>query len=228
MLPAPHAEANDERLAQPSATGPRAEAHRKTGRSILTRMHDTTMLIQLAMSASADVMKRAAAADLVTIGYAADAIAERVLAGASLFTFGNGGSATDAEHFAAEILGRFARDRRPLAAHALTSDSATLTAIANDYGYDEVFARQLRGLAKPADVCVGISTSGESINVVKGLQAARDTGALTIALSGRDGGPVASAASIAIVIAERDTARIQEVHRTIIHAICQVVESRLA
>jgi D-sedoheptulose 7-phosphate isomerase len=168
-----------------------------------------------------------ASADVGAIVRAADAIAERVLGGATLYTFGNGGSAADSEHFAAEVLGRFARDRRPLAAHALTADSATLTAIANDYGYEEVFARQLRGLARPADVCVGISTSGESINVVKGLQAARDKGALTIALSGRAGGAIAAAAEIAIVVPEQHTGRIQEVQRTIIHAICEVVESRL-
>ena len=194
---------------------------------ILSAVSETMTLIRTALRAGADAMSRAAGADVSSIASAADAIAERVLAGGTLFTFGNGGSATDAEHFAAEILGRFARDRRPLAAHALTADSATVTAIGNDYGFEEIFARQLRGLASPADVCVGISTSGVSENVVRGVTVARERGALTIALSGRDGGPLAAAADIAIVVAEPNTARIQEVQRVIIHAICEVVEARL-
>ena len=184
-------------------------------------------MIRQALKDSAATLARAADTDASRIAQAADAIAERVLAGGTLFTFGNGGSATDAEHFAAEILGRFARDRRPLAAHALTADSATVTAIGNDYGFEEIFARQLRGLASAADVCVGISTSGVSENVVRGVTVARERGALTIALSGRDGGPLAAAADIAIVVAESNTARIQEVQRVIIHAICEVVEARL-
>lgn len=188
---------------------------------------DSLALIQHAFQASAGVMARAAAADLSVVARAADAMAERVLAHGTLFTFGNGGSATDAEHLAAEVLGRFARDRRPLAAHALTADSATLTAIANDYGYEEVFARQLRGLAQPADICVGISTSGVSPNVLKGLQTGRQLGALTISLTGGDGGPIAAASDIAIIAPGENTARIQEVHRVIIHAICEVIEARL-
>ena len=134
-------------------------------------------MIRQALKDSAATLARAADADASRIAKAADAIAERVLAGGTLFTFGNGGSATDAEHFAAEILGRFARDRRPLAAHALTADSATVTAIGNDYGFEEIFARQLRGLASAADVCVGISTSGVSENVVRGVTVARERGA---------------------------------------------------
>jgi len=190
-------------------------------------MSDSLSLITNALRSSADAMSRAAAADLSLIARAADAMAERLLAHGTLFTFGNGGSATDAEHLAAEVLGRFARDRRPLAAHALTADSATLTAIANDYGYDEVFARQLRGLVKAGDVCVGISTSGVSPNVLKGLQTARELGVLAISLTGRDGGPIAAASDIALIVHDQNTARIQEVHRTIIHALCEAVESRL-
>ena len=190
-------------------------------------MSDTLSQIRRSLGASAEAMSRAAAADASVIARATDAIAERVLAGGTLFTFGNGGSATDAEHFAAEVLGRFARDRRPLAAHALTANSAAVTAIANDYGYDEVFARQLRGLASAAHVCVGISTSGESVNVVKGLNVARESGMLAISLTGRSGGPIAAASDIAIIVADQNTAQIQEVHRAIIHAICGVVESKL-
>lgn len=150
-----------------------------------------------------------------------------MLAGGTLFAFGNGGSAADAEHLAAELVGRFGKERRPLAAHALTTSSSSVTAIANDYGFEEVFARQVRGLASAGDVCVGISTSGGSANVVRGIQAGRETGALTIALSGRDGGALAKAAEISIVVAEQNTARIQEVHRAIIHAICEVIEAGL-
>lgn len=190
-------------------------------------MRETEGTIRGILEASAAAIARAAAADLVPAARAADAIAERLLSGGTLFSFGNGGSAADAEHLAAELVGRFGRDRRPLAAHALTTSSSSVTAIANDYGFEEIFARQVRGLASAADVCVGISTSGESANVVRGLQTARELGALAISLIGRDGGPAARASDIAIIVSEQNTARIQEVHRAIIHAICEVVESRL-
>lgn len=190
-------------------------------------MSDSSHLIRRALEAGAGALSRAAAADTSLIARAADAIAERVLADGTLFAFGNGGSAADAEHLAAELVGRFGKDRRPLAAHALTTSSSSVTAIANDYGFEQVFARQVRGLAGAGDVCVGISTSGGSANVIRGLEAARETGALAIALTGRDGGALAKAADIAIVVAEESTARIQEVHRAIIHAICEVIESRL-
>ena len=184
-------------------------------------------MIRSVLLASADAMSRAAATDLSLLAHAADAITARVLAGGTLFAFGNGGSAADAEHLAAELVGRFGKERRPLAAHALTTSSSSLTAIANDYGFAEVFARQVRGLASGADVCVGISTSGGSENVVRGIQAGREIGALTIALTGRDGGQLARAAEIAIIVPEQNTARIQEVHRAIIHAMCEVIEAGL-
>lgn len=194
---------------------------------LVALMSDSLSLIRQALEDSAAALARAADADASRIAVAADAIAERLLAGGTLFAFGNGGSAADAEHLAAELIGRFGKERRPLAAHALTTSSSSVTAIANDYGFEEVFARQVRGLASGADVCVGISTSGESENVLRGILAARERGALTIALSGRDGGRLAAAADIAIVVAESNTARIQEVQRAIIHAICEVVEARL-
>lgn len=190
-------------------------------------MSDTLSLIQNALSSSAQALSRAATADASIIARAADAITSRVLAGGTLFAFGNGGSAADAEHLAAELVGRFGKERRPLAAHALTTSSSSVTAIANDYGFDEVFARQVRGLASAGDVCVGISTSGGSENVVRGIQAGREAGALTIALAGRDGGALAKRAEISIVVAEENTARIQEVHRAIIHGICEVIEAGL-
>lgn len=190
-------------------------------------MSDSIALVRHALENSAAAMARAAAADIALLSRAADAIAERVLSDGTLFAFGNGGSAADAEHLAAELIGRFGKERRPLAAHALTTSSSSVTAIANDYGFDEIFARQVRGLAGARDVCVGISTSGGSANVIRGVEAARENGALAIVLTGRDGGALARAADLAIVVPEQNTARIQEVHRAIIHAICEVVEARL-
>ena len=190
-------------------------------------MSDSSLLIRRALEEGAAALSRASRSDLAALTRAADAMTSRVLSGGTVFAFGNGGSAADAEHLAAELVGRFGKERRPLAAHALTTSSSSLTAIANDYGFEEVFARQVRGLASGADVCVGISTSGGSENVVRGIQAGREVGALTIALTGRDGGALAKAAEISIVVAEENTARIQEVHRAIIHAICEVIEAEL-
>ena len=190
-------------------------------------MSETTFLVRRALTASAEATARAVGSTLPQVVRAAEAIAERLFAAGKLLSFGNGGSAADAEHLAAELVGRFERDRRPLAAYALTTPSSSVTAIANDYGFEEIFARQIRGLASDRDVCVGISTSGESANVVRALQAGRDVGALAISLTGRDGGPAAKASDIAIIVPEQNTARIQEVHRTIIHALCEVIEARL-
>jgi D-sedoheptulose 7-phosphate isomerase len=188
---------------------------------------DTLSTLRHTLFASGEALNRAAASDLTALARAAETIAERVLAGATLFAFGNGGSAADAEHLAAELVGRFGKERRPLAAHALTTSSSSVTAIANDYGFDEVFARQVRGVVRAGDVCVGISTSGESANVIRGLEAARERGAATIALTGRGGGRLAQVSDIAIIVTEQTAGRIQEVHRAVIHAICEVVEGRL-
>ncbi len=152
------------------------------------------------------------------------AIRESHAAGGTVLIFGNGGSAADAQHMAAELVGRFARERRALAAIALTADTSLLTAIGNDYGFDRVFVRQIDGLGRPGDVAVAISTSGGSANVVRGLEAARARGLRTIALTGRDGGAVGAAAEIHINVPDASTARVQEVHRTLIHAICELVE----
>lgn len=143
--------------------------------------------------------------------------------GGKLITFGNGGSAADAQHFAAELLGHFRRDRQPLPAIALTTDSSTLTAIANDYEYADVFARQVRGTARPGDVVVGITTSGRSENVLRGIAAARDAGAVTVALTGRagDGGRLAEHL---LAVPSDDTARIQEMHILLIHLISEIVD----
>lgn len=140
---------------------------------------------------------------------------------------GNGGSASDALHFAGEIVGRYQKERNPWSAIALNADAATMTAIANDYGYDEVFARQAQGHVKQGDVFVGISTSGNSENVLKACRIAEEQGAVTIALLGRDGGKINGVADYPIIIPCNITARIQECHILLIHIICEIVEEKL-
>ena len=144
-----------------------------------------------------------------------------------ILLFGNGGSAADAQHIAAEFVCRFSRDRDPLPAIALTTDTSALTAIANDYGFERVFARQVEALCQPGDAVIAISTSGRSPNVIAGIEAARVRGARTIGLMGGDGGSMVAAVDFPIVIPTNVTARIQECHITVGHLICEVVESLL-
>jgi D-sedoheptulose 7-phosphate isomerase len=155
---------------------------------------------------------------------AARMLAESLHAGGKVLLFGNGGSAADAQHLAAEFVNRFQVERHPLAAIALTTDTSILTAIANDYDFLEVFAKQVRALGRPGDVAVGISTSGSSGNVVRGLAEARRLGLKTLALSGREGGSVAAQADVALTVRSRNTPRIQEVHITIGHVLCDLVD----
>jgi D-sedoheptulose 7-phosphate isomerase len=158
---------------------------------------------------------------------AAAAITVALEAGGKLLVFGNGGSAADAQHMAAEFVGRFQRERAAMAAIALTADTSVVTSLANDYTFDWVFARQIEALARTGDVALGISTSGGSPNVLTALEAANARGMTTIALTGRDGGAIGKAATIHINVDHASTARIQEVHRTVIHAICELVEGSL-
>jgi D-sedoheptulose 7-phosphate isomerase len=158
---------------------------------------------------------------------AAQAMSDALNAGRKLLVFGNGGSASDAQHMSAELVGRFQRERAALPAIALTVDTSILTSIANDYSYKQVFARQIEALGRPGDVVLGISTSGESPNVVAGLQAAKTQGLKTVALTGRDGGSVGRAADIHVNVPDENTARVQEVHRTLIHVMCEVIEGNL-
>ncbi len=155
---------------------------------------------------------------------AAQAMSDALQAGKKLLVFGNGGSASDAQHMSAELVGRFQRERAAMAAIALTTDTSILTSIANDYSYKQVFARQVEALGQAGDVAFGISTSGDSPNVVLALQVARARGLKTIALTGRDGGSVGSAADIHVNVPDQNTARVQEVHRTLIHVMCEVIE----
>ena len=158
------------------------------------------------------------------ISEASQIINNCILSGNKLFLFGNGGSAADAQHIAAEFTGRFVIERRPLPAIALTTDTSAITAIGNDYGYDIVFERQVEALANKGDVLIGISTSGNSPNVLKALKVGKEKGCLTVGLSGRDGGKMNALCDKNIVVPSNTTARIQEVHILIGHIFCSCVD----
>jgi D-sedoheptulose 7-phosphate isomerase len=147
--------------------------------------------------------------------------------GRTVYFFGNGGSAADAQHLAAEFVNRFRVERRALPALALTTDTSTLTAIANDSSFDRVFARQIEAFGRPDDVAVGISTSGESPNVIAGIRQARQQGLVTIGFSGGDGGALLRESDHCIVVPSKTTARIQELHLIAGHAICDIVEQEI-
>jgi len=147
--------------------------------------------------------------------------------GHKVLLFGNGGSATDAAHIAAEFVGRYKRERKPLPAIALATDIAAITCIANDYGFDELFARQVRAHGQQGDIAIGISTSGNSPNVLKGIEAARECGLITIAWTGGTGGKLAGLVDHPFVVPSTVTARIQESHITLGHVLCELVEETL-
>jgi len=190
-------------------------------------MSTDAAIVRAIFDGAVDAHRRFADERLDVTVRAADAVAQSLAAGGQLLAFGNGGSAADAQHLVAELVGRFERDRRPFAAVALTADSSVLTTIGNDYGYEQIFARQIVGLGRRGDIAFAISTSGRSPNVALALDAARAHGLITIALTGRDGGPIGANADIHLNVAESSTARTQEVHRTILHALCAIVEKRL-
>jgi len=172
--------------------------------------------------------ERVRAGGLDTAVAAADAIVASLQRGGKVLVFGNGGSAADAAHAAAELVGRFRRERRGFAAIALTADASVLTSVANDYGFDRVFARQIEALGQPGDIAFAITTSGESANAVRALEAARARQLTTIALTGRDGGPAGRLADVHVNVPSESTPRIQEVHRTLLHVICDLVETSLS
>ena len=158
------------------------------------------------------------------------AMTDCLRAGGKIMACGNGGSAADAQHFAAELIGRFERERQELAAIALTTDTSILTAVGNDYSYDEIFVKQVRGLGKKGDILIGISTSGNSKNVVKAIEAAKKMGIKIIALTGNGGGKIASlldADDIHLCAPSTRTARIQETHLVLLHALCDGVDHLL-
>ena len=167
-------------------------------------------------------------------GPAATAIAQagellvRVLAaGGQVLVFGNGGSAADAQHFAAELVGRFVRQRRGWPAVALSADTSVLTSVANDFGFETVFARQVEALGRVDDLAVGITTSGASANVVRGLEMAKARGLRTIALTGNDGGAAGRIAELHVNVPDTVTARVQEAHATVLHLLCAIVDGEL-
>ena len=164
------------------------------------------------------------------IAAAIEAMTHSLMANGKILACGNGGSAADAQHFAAELLNRFELERPPLAALALTTDSSTLTSIANDYDFSQVFAKQVRALGQPGDVLLAISTSGNSANVIQAIQAAHDREMLVVALTGRDGGGMASLLlpeDVEIRVPSKVTARIQEVHLLAIHCLCDLIDRQL-
>ena len=158
---------------------------------------------------------------------AAAAMIERVQAGGTVFWFGNGGSATQALHFATELVGRFERERRGIRSYALVADTSLITAVANDYSFDVIFARQIDAMCRPGDVAVGLSTSGNSANVLQGIDAAAAMGALTVGITGGDGGKLARSVDISIVVSHERTCRVQEAHLFLGHALCEMVEEAM-
>jgi D-sedoheptulose 7-phosphate isomerase len=177
-----------------------------------------------AASEAHEAMRRQDPAPVIAV---AAAIAKAVKGGGKVLLFGNGGSAADAQHMAAELVGRLERERAAIAAIALSTDTSILTAVANDFGFDRVFARQIDALGRAGDVAVAISTSGDSKNVLAGAAAARERGLTVIALTGREGGQLGRRADIHVNVPAADTARAQEVHRTLLHILCELVEMKL-
>jgi D-sedoheptulose 7-phosphate isomerase len=181
-------------------------------------------IVTRTLDAAIDTHRRVRGLDLTAVATAASVIASALGSGRTLLAFGNGGSAGDAQHLVAELVGRFQKERAGFAAIALTADTSLLTSVANDYGFERVFARQIDALGRAGDIAFAISTSGASPNVIAALTAAQARGLRTIALTGRDGGEAGRLAEVHINVPDDCTARVQEVHITLIHAICEIVE----
>jgi D-sedoheptulose 7-phosphate isomerase len=171
--------------------------------------------------------ERMAARGIGAIVAAVDAIIRALGSGNKVLVFGNGGSAADAQHFAAEMIVRYERGRPARAAMALTTDTSVLTASANDLAFETVFARQIEALGKPGDVALAITTSGRSANVLRAIEAANARGLVTIALTGRDGGDAGTLAAIHVNVAEERTAHAQEVHAAVLHVLCELIDEDL-
>jgi phosphoheptose isomerase len=182
-------------------------------------------IVTRTLDAAIDSHRRVRGLDLTPVVAAASAIVSALGSGKKVLAFGNGGSAGDAQHLVAELVGRFQQERAGFAAIALTADTSLLTSVANDYGFERVFARQVEALGAPGDVAFAISTSGRSPNVTAALRSARARGLRTVALTGRDGGDAGRLAEVHVNVPDGCTARVQEVHITLIHAICEIVEA---
>jgi D-sedoheptulose 7-phosphate isomerase len=189
---------------------------------------DTQAAIRALFRESARVKEVFLAEQSAALARAVDVVAPAFDQGCRLLLFGNGGSAADAQHIAAELVGRFMDERRPLPAIALTTDTSALTAIANDYGYDEIFARQVRALGRAGDVALAISTSGNSPSVLRAVEAARSLGMRTIGLTGGNGGALKGLVEVSLCVsASTLSCRIQETHILIGHVLCELVERRM-
>ncbi len=182
-----------------------------------------TQIIKESISVKEQILKTM----VKDINKVADDIAGSLKVGGKILLFGNGGSAADAQHIAAELVGRFKLERRGLAAIALTANTSTLTSIGNDYGFEEIFSRQIEALACKDDIAIGISTSGNARNVITGILEAKKRNLATVALTGYDGGQLAPLVDIALIVPSRNTARIQEAHITIGHVLCEIAEEKL-
>ena len=198
--------------------------------TIMTRLkwsHAMMPEIEKQFSAAVDVIRQTGEQMAPSLVQAAEMIVSALREGGRVFTFGNGGSAADAQHIAAELVGRFKRDRAAFAAEALTTDTSAMTAIANDFGFDTIFARQLEGKGRVGDVAIGISTSGNSPNVLAGLAQARAMGMKTIAMTGAAGGEATILADVLLASASDDTPRIQEAHQVMYHLLCDLTEAAM-
>jgi len=189
---------------------------------------DRASAVAATLREAAHLHETAARESAGSVAAAVETLSAALGSGGKVLIFGNGGSAADAQHFACELVGRFLRERQALAAIALTTDASTMTAVANDYGFDRVFVRQIEALGRPGDVAIGISTSGSSANVLAGVQYAKSRGLKTVAFTGGNGGPIGAAADVHVNVPHALTPRIQEVHRTLIHAVCDQIERELA
>ena len=181
-------------------------------------------VVRVALGEAADLHRRVSNEQAAAIVEAAQLMRRAIETRHQVLVFGNGGSATDAQHFAAELVGRFARERRGWPVIALTSDSAVLTAVANDYGFEQIYARQVEALGREGDVAMGITTSGTSSNVNRGLRRAREIGIATVGLTGRDGGETGKLVDVHVNVPGVTSAQVQEVHRTVLHVMCELIE----
>ena len=186
---------------------------------------DIAARCRAACESAAETHRRAGAALAPEVVRVVTRLNEALASGRKVIVCGNGGSAAESQHFAAELTGRFRRERQALPALALTVDTSALTAIGNDAGYEQIFSRQLEALARPGDLFVGFSTSGGSKNVLRAMQAAQDLGLTRAALVGERGGPIADLADVAVKVPSRDTPRIQESHLLVVHLFCAAIEA---
>ncbi|HHT9125480.1 MAG TPA: D-sedoheptulose-7-phosphate isomerase [Candidatus Brocadiia bacterium] len=183
--------------------------------------------IQKELQESIKVKESLLSSGLKTIEKIANLLIDALKNGNAVYLMGNGGSAADAQHIAGELVGRFKKDRRPLPVHSFTTDTSILTAIANDYGYDSCFSRQVDAFVKKGDIVFGLSTSGDSANVLKAVLLAKEKGAVTVGLTGENGGELKDAVDICLMVPSSSTPRIQECHITVGHILCFIVEREL-